>query len=142
MKRILDKKMEPTELCVRSSGSPLRGSGKFSPSHRYEEVGRSRCDFSSALSIASREREAAMAATTPSTPELPSLSAHRKSLLHLEKPTEMMISIQEGDYYVKPNMEILKSSDFDQLSSFKDLVVGRVGYEEIRFLEPIDLTGL
>ncbi|KAE9404840.1 hypothetical protein BT96DRAFT_955485 [Gymnopus androsaceus JB14] len=126
-KLILDKKVEPTELFVKSGGSPLRGGGKIT--------------FSPALSIAAREREAAMAAAAASPPPaksplllLPSHSALRKRADEDD--------LQEGDYYVKPNMETLKSSGFDQLSSFKDLVVGRVGYGEIHFLEPVDLTGL
>ncbi|KAF9028615.1 hypothetical protein BDP27DRAFT_1350059 [Rhodocollybia butyracea] len=38
-------------------------------------------------------------------------------------------------------METLKSPGFDQLF-FKGLIVGRVGYSEILFPEPVDLTGL
>ncbi|KAJ3928055.1 MAG: nucleoporin autopeptidase-domain-containing protein [Lentinula lateritia] len=134
-KLILDKKVEPTELFVKSGGSPLRGGGKIT--------------FSPALSIAAREREAAAAASPP--PSQPTKSptptpqpqrTPKKFTASLNGQGADEDDLQEGDYYVKPDMEKLKSSGFDQLSSFKDLVVGRVGYGEIHFLEPVDLTGL
>ncbi|KAJ3775689.1 nucleoporin autopeptidase-domain-containing protein [Lentinula raphanica] len=133
-KLILDKKVEPTELFVKSGGSPLRG-GKIT--------------FSPALSIAAREREAAAAASPPPSqpakPPTPTPQPQRttkKFTASQNGPGAEEDELQEGDYYVKPKLEILKSSGFDQLSSFKDLVVGRVGYGEIRFLDPVDLTGL
>ncbi|KAJ3985756.1 nucleoporin autopeptidase-domain-containing protein [Lentinula detonsa] len=134
-KLILDKKVEPTELFVKSGSSPLRG-GKIM--------------FSPALSIAAREREAAAAAASPP-PSQPAKSptptpqpqrTTKKFTASQNGQGADEDELQEGDYYVKPNMETLKSSGFDQLSSFKDLVVGRVGYGEIHFLEPVDLTGL
>jgi nuclear pore complex protein Nup98-Nup96 len=47
--------------------------------------------------------------------------------------------LRKGDYSVKPD---LKNSGHDQLSVCEGLVVGRKGYGEIQFLEPVDLTGL
>jgi len=48
----------------------------------------------------------------------------------------------EGDYWVKPELSTLKKAGYDELSSYTNLVVGRKGYGEIHFLEPVDLTGL
>lgn len=39
-------------------------------------------------------------------------------------------------------MNSLKALGYDELSAFKGLVVGRVGYGQVEFLEPVDLTGL
>ncbi|KAJ4479117.1 nucleoporin autopeptidase-domain-containing protein [Lentinula aciculospora] len=135
-KLILDKKVEPSELFIKSGGSPLRGGGKIT--------------FSPALSIAAREREAAAAAASPPpsqpaksptpTPQPPRTTKRFTASQNGQVGDEE--DLQEGDYYVKPKMETLKASGFDQLSSFKDLIVGRVGYGEIHFLEPVDLTGL
>ncbi|KAI0711054.1 nucleoporin autopeptidase-domain-containing protein [Cerioporus squamosus] len=50
--------------------------------------------------------------------------------------------LQEGDYWVKPDLDTLKTMGHDDLMSFSGLVVGRVGYGQITFLEPVDLTGL
>ncbi|KAJ3751704.1 nucleoporin autopeptidase-domain-containing protein [Lentinula raphanica] len=123
-KLVLDRKVEPTELFVNP-----------------------------ALSIVAREREAAAAASPPPSqpakPPTPTPQPQRttkKFTASQNGPGAEEDELQEGDYYVKPKLEVqlevLKSSGFDQLSSFKDLVVGRVGYGEICFLDPVDLTGL
>jgi len=57
-----------------------------------------------------------------------------------EQPTST--ELEKGDYYVKPDLQTLKKSGYDQLSACEGLVVGRKGYGEIHFLEPVDLTGL
>ena len=43
---------------------------------------------------------------------------------------------------MKPDLASLKKLGYDELSAFKGLVVGRVGYGQIEFMEPVDLTGL
>jgi nuclear pore complex protein Nup98-Nup96 len=50
--------------------------------------------------------------------------------------------LQEGDCWVRPDLETLKCASFERLLSFIGLIVGRVGYGEIHFLEVVDLTGL
>lgn len=137
-KVILDKKIEPSELFVKS-GSPgsLRGKITFSP----------------ALSVAAREKDAA-ALHSPSAPQLESptpaskhptrspnkFTAEPVHNLTVDTPGDTIL--QEGDYYIKPDLATLKKASYDELSSFEGLVVGRVGYGEIHFLEPVDLTGL
>ncbi|KAJ3816130.1 hypothetical protein F5880DRAFT_1512928, partial [Lentinula raphanica] len=112
-KLVLDRKVEPTELFVKSGSSPVE---------------KSRSVLHLALLHANPQR------TT------------KKFTASQNGPGAEEDELQEGDYYVKPKLEVqlevLKSSGFDQLSSFKDLVVGRVGYGEICFLDPVDLTGL
>ncbi|THV08191.1 hypothetical protein K435DRAFT_707804 [Dendrothele bispora CBS 962.96] len=136
-KLILDKKVEPTELFTKSgSGSPLRGA---------------KITFSPALSIAAREKEATEAATlvASSAPSQPAKSPtptprpqRTPNRFTAENGAEGEESLQEGDYWSKPSVDVLKTMGFDQLSSFEGLVVGRVGYGEIHFLEPVDLTGV
>ncbi|KAK7470253.1 hypothetical protein VKT23_001687 [Stygiomarasmius scandens] len=136
-KLILDKKVEPTELFTKSgSGSPLRGA---------------KITFSPALSIAAREKEVAeaVAAAASSAPSQPAKSPtptprpqRTPNRFTAENGADGEEPLQEGDYWVKPSIDVLKTLGFDQLSSFEGLVVGRVGYGEIHFLEPVDLTGV
>ncbi|KAG5719986.1 Nucleoporin [Termitomyces sp. T112] len=133
-KVILDKKVEPTEVFVKSGGSPggLRG-GKVV--------------FSPALSAASREKDAQAALkpinVTQSPTPRPKNTPNRftaQSLVSAEDGQGR--ELEEGEYYVKPDLATLKQKGYDELSSFSNLVVGRVGYGEIEFLDPVDLTGL
>ncbi|KAG6885473.1 hypothetical protein C0993_001338 [Termitomyces sp. T159_Od127] len=134
-KVILDKKVEPTEIFVKSGGSPggLRGS---------------KVVFSPALSAASREKDAHAALNpinvTESPTPRPKNTPNRftaQSQQSVEQDGQGR-ELEEGDYYVKPDLATLKQKGYDELSSFNDLVVGRVGFGEIQFLEPVDLTGL
>lgn len=138
-KVILDKKVEPSELFVKT-GSPgsLRG-GKIT--------------FSPALSVAAREKDAA-AVHPPAVPQIESPTPASKT--QPRSPNKFTAesaqssaaeatadtALQEGDYYIKPDLATLKKASYDELSSFEGLIVGRVGYGEIHFLEPVDLTGL
>jgi nuclear pore complex protein Nup98-Nup96 len=146
-KLILDKKVAPSDLFSKSCGSPgpLRGGGRVT--------------FSPALSVAAREKEAADAAsptlitrtqsptrnqraagrfTAHSTNHVLDSSKDSPGKDQATEPTEL----KEGDYWVKPDMKTLRQKGFDDLVAFKDLVVGRVGYGEVHFLEPVDLTGV
>ena len=136
-KLTLDKKVEAADLFSKSTVS-------IGPS------------FNAKLSIAARESEAAPAvparAETPTparakaaqnrftgqtTSELPQ-SSHASPEAQAKDPSEL----QEGDYWVEPSLEKLKMLGHDELSRFEGLVVGRVGYGTITFLEPVDLTNL
>lgn len=136
-KLVLDKKVEPSELFTKSgSSSPYKG-GKVT--------------FSPALGIAARESAATSSTSGPS-PEKDSVkpapvrtrsSPNRfTAASHEVDIPGSSDDLKEGDYYVKPDLLTLTKVGFDNLSTFKDLVVGRVGYGEIHFLEPVDLTGL
>ena len=141
-KVILDKKIEPTEFFVKSGSPGTLRSGKIT--------------FSPALGIASRERDV-IQASTPQTQHLESptpvprtnRSPNRFTAQNIkevtllegdEQPTST--ELEKGDYWVKPDLHTLKKSGHDQLSACVGLVVGRKGYGEIHFLEPVDLTGL
>lgn len=149
-KLVLDKKVEASDLFSRAGSPGLRGSP-------------AKVTFSPALSQAAREKDVARekeAATQslekPAQPTQPlprnvigRFGAH--SSLALGQPskaangteaTSTSPPLQHGDYWVKPDLARLKTYGYEELSSFKDLVVGRVGYGEIHFLEPVDLTGL
>ncbi|KAG6861841.1 hypothetical protein C0995_011138 [Termitomyces sp. Mi166 len=134
-KVILDKKVEPTEIFVKSGGSPggLRG-GKVV--------------FSPALSAASREKDAQAALNptdvTESPTPRPKNTPNRFTAQSQPSAEEdgQGRELEDGEYYVKPDLATLKQKGYDELSSFDNLVVGRVGFGEIQFLEPVDLTGL
>ena len=152
-KLILDKKVEPADLFSRSGS--LRGSP-------------GRVTFNPALSQAAREKEVARekeatstAASSPHKNDGPAspnhktpnrFTAHTQSTVNLcqlspsEKDKEISNGARptprHGDYWVKPELAALKNTSYEELLSFRDLVVGRVDYGEIHFIDPVDLTGL
>lgn len=146
-KVILDKKVEPSQLFIKSSSPGPGGRVVFSP----------------ALSIAARESEAAAAKNASQNAQSPTPAPRAaqqqqqqqknqgkftaKSTANVGGGAEKAngsgaAALEEGDYWVKPDMVSLKKLGYDELSAFKGLVVGRVGYGMIEFLEPVDLTGL
>ncbi|GLB34108.1 putative nucleoporin autopeptidase [Lyophyllum shimeji] len=136
-KVILDKKIEPSELFSKSGSPGAPGKVVFSPK----------------LSVASRERDAQAAQNqttgvvveSPAPAPRPQRTSNRFTAQPAQQPQGaegQAAELEDGDYWVKPDLETLKRTGYDELSSFKDLVVGRAGYGEIQFLEPVDLTGL
>lgn len=146
-KLILDKKVEPADLFSRS------GSARGSPG---------RVAFNSALGQAAREETAReketvvnsaqkLGTTTPAHPKVPNRFS-AQSTIDIGQPSSsnkgkgtadsQPALPQHGNYWVKPDLEPLKNLSYEELVSFSGLVVGREGYGEIHFLEPVDLTGL
>ncbi|KAJ7739892.1 nucleoporin autopeptidase-domain-containing protein [Mycena metata] len=138
-KLILDKKVEPGELFSKSGGSG-------SPGSAHKKI-----TFSPALSIAAREKESATALTRTAALDSPTPAprpppANRFTAQNTQNEASGSAGAnanpEEGEYWVRPDLATLRQAGYEKLSSFKDLVVGRVGYGEIHFLEPVDLTGL
>ncbi|KAI0832820.1 nucleoporin autopeptidase-domain-containing protein [Trametes gibbosa] len=147
-KLTLDKKVEAADLFSKPNGGP---------------------SFSPALSLAAREKEAAAVNSSnsltrydspaPAPRQSPKKATNRFAAQttseYLGEPTRPggpstapakstndPPELQEGDYWVKPDLDTLKKMGHDELMSFSGLTVGRVGYGQITFLEPVDLTGL
>ncbi|KAJ7167699.1 nucleoporin autopeptidase-domain-containing protein, partial [Mycena filopes] len=145
-KLILDKKVEPGELFSKSGGGGSVGS----------PGGRGKITFSPALSIAAREKETAAALSRTAALDSPTPAprpppANRFTAQNTQQNEASgsaggtgsnNVNPEEGEYWVRPDLATLRQAGYEKLSSFKDLVVGRVGYGEIHFLEPVDLTGL
>lgn len=141
-KVILDKKVEPTEFFVKSGSPGSLRTGKIT--------------FSPALGLASRERDAIQTSTpqiqhleSPTPAPRTNRSPNRFTAQSAKDVTSVdgdeqpsSTELKKGDYWVKPDLQTLKKSGYDQLSACEGLVVGRKGYGEIHFLEPVDLTGL
>lgn len=51
-------------------------------------------------------------------------------------------ALVDGDYYSKPDIGTLKRMSKEDRAEVHDLVIGRHGYGEISWLEPVDLTAL
>ncbi|KAJ7591467.1 nucleoporin autopeptidase-domain-containing protein [Mycena floridula] len=135
-KLVLDKKVAASELFTKSGSSPLKG-GKIT--------------FSPALSIAARESASAPPAIREKESPVPAPKPRsQRSPNRFAAPSTNAAGdgdsasdkLEEGDYWVSPPLSVLKTLGYEEISSFKGLVVGRVGYGEIHFLEPVDLTGL
>ncbi|WFD18276.1 hypothetical protein MCAP1_000475 [Malassezia caprae] len=50
--------------------------------------------------------------------------------------------LQKGDYFTEPSLAALRAMPFDELAQVPDFVVGRVGFGQVSFLEPVDLTSV
>ncbi|KAG1752484.1 nucleoporin autopeptidase-domain-containing protein [Suillus paluster] len=145
-KLILDKKVEPADLFSQSSSRASPNKVTFSP----------------ALSQAAREKEVARekeaaAGAAPAAPQVETPAVRKapgrfsaQSTINVlgsqpsspAKEPPAPAALQHGSYWVKPALPTLVNLGYEDLVAFKDLVVGRVGYGEIHFLEPVDLTNL
>ena len=126
-KLVLDKKVDAADLLKRSGASP----------------GPKRPAFNASLAIAAREKEAAALPTSSPARILHSNERGAASAtLDPQAPDESPTVPQEGDYCVEPSISTLSKLGYEELAKVKGLVVKRIGYGEIRFLEPVDLTTL
>lgn len=136
-KLVLDKKMDPSEVFGRS------------PAGR---AGSPKVVFNPAMSAAAREKEgfgypSVPRASTPAAASPTGASPGKKTgPLAGDSPAaskeKSVDELQEGDYWVKPSLDVLRKMSNSELSSFEGLVVGRKGYGEVQFLDPVDLTAL
>ena len=109
--------------------------------------------FNPALSVATREKEGlngplGAARNTPTTPtiNLPSRTQARTPNRFTAQSTtdttdEQSSEPKEGEYWSEPPMATLSSWGHNELIAIGELVVGRVGYGKITFLDAVDLTG-
>lgn len=109
--------------------------------------------FNPALSVAAREKEAingplGAARNTPTTPTInpPSRTqARTPNRFTAQSITDVTDAqsdeLKEGEYWSEPPMAALSSWGHNDLIAIEKLVVGRVGYGKITFLNPVDLTG-
>lgn len=73
-------------------------------------------------------------------------SPSRRSATPLESSRPLAVAGSErqpthGQYWCKPRMEKLRQMGEGYLSKISNLTVGRSGYGEVTFLEPVDVTG-
>jgi nuclear pore complex protein Nup98-Nup96 len=134
-KLVLNKKVDPSHLLGRAGSPGAAGTG-------------SKVTFSPTLSIAARQKEAEAAAALPK-PESPQPrnASSRFTPSGVDTPSDGTLDAnpsepQEGEYWSKPDLATLRKTSYHELRSFKGLVVGRVGYGQVEFLEPVDLTGV
>lgn len=137
-KLILDKRIEPSDLFSKSNGFAA-----------------SKVMFNPHLSVAARELEAAARPSEALAIQGPGTPAQKGSRFHADdaassteastSPTKPVdpAELKHGDYYSKPDFFTIKREvGHEELAMFEGLVIGRVGFGEIHFLEPVDLTAL
>jgi nuclear pore complex protein Nup98-Nup96 len=125
-KLVLDKKVDAADLLKRSGVSP-------SPK---------RPTFNASLAIAAREKDAAAPSSpSPATLALP-LKDRRTTYAVDSQAASDSPTLQEGDYSAEPGISALSKLGYEALAEVEGLVVKRIGYGEIEFLEPVDLTTL
>ena len=121
---------------------------KVQPSDLFGKNTQPKVTFNPALSIAARELDAAAAAQRLESGSKSaqkgkfSAQASNDSVAKEAEKAPEAAEPKEGEYYVYPKLGELKKRSFGELGATEGLVVGRVGYGEIQFLEPADLTGL
>ncbi|KAH9948754.1 nucleoporin autopeptidase-domain-containing protein [Amylocystis lapponica] len=142
-KLVLDKKVDASDLFAKS----VAQGGKVT--------------FSPALSVAAREKEAtsalALQSGSPRVPDSPTPASRaqpRTPNRFTAQSTHDGLSdtpgraggteseLQEGDYWMKPDLSTLKKTGHEELVALSGLIVGRVGFGQIKFLEPVDLTNV
>ncbi|GAA5883540.1 hypothetical protein JCM16303_005476 [Sporobolomyces ruberrimus] len=57
-------------------------------------------------------------------------------------PTVSTVKPKHGDYFTVPSLDTLRNLPAAKLRSVPDLVVGRVGFGQVAFSQPVDLTTL
>ena len=109
--------------------------------------------FNPALSVVAREKEAVNGPlgairNTPTTPIIgpPARTQARTPSRFTAQSTtdttdEQSGELKEGEYWSEPPMATLSSWGHNELIAIEKLVVGRVGYGKITFMDPVDLTG-
>jgi hypothetical protein len=74
-------------------------------------------------------------------PARPASPVKPPSILATDKTQEVSIaSLEKGDYWTKPSIAELSKMPFPDLQNLKHFTCGRVGYGEVKFLQPVDLT--
>ena len=61
------------------------------------------------------------------------------------KISQLLPTIQNSEYYTRPDLRGLSNmlrGDQDALKAIHGLVVGRRGFGELKFLEPVNIEGL
>lgn len=80
---------------------------------------------------------------------LPTLQTTARPLSPLKAPSTVVTdktqevnvaSLEKGEYWTKPSIAELSKMPFPDLQNLKHFMCGRVGYGEIKFLQPVDLT--
>jgi nuclear pore complex protein Nup98-Nup96 len=51
-------------------------------------------------------------------------------------------ALKYGEYYMLPSEAVLKKMSYSQLAAVPSLVIGQKGVGRLRFLQPVDLTGV
>lgn len=137
-KLTLDKKIEAADLFSKPNGAGPSFNPKLSIAARETEASPNAGRASESPTPAARARGAQNRFVGQTSSELHTGSASESPETRNRDPTEL----QEGDYWVKPALPALKALGHEALSAHEELVVGRVGYGTITFLDPVDLTGL
>ena len=131
IKKIILDKMEPPDLFNKSGSSDSLRRGKII--------------YSPDASVAVRKHLAAGPLSSVA-PQLGSSTITPRTINKFTadpaQNTGDTSDLREGDYYIKPDIPTLQKMKFDELASFKGLVVGRMHHGEIQFLEAVDLTSV
>jgi nuclear pore complex protein Nup98-Nup96 len=145
-KLVLDRKVDSSDIFAKTVGRAAPGSLKAGASGSSSKI-----TFNPALSIAAREAagqdRGESPAPVPKKTGAARFNSAREPSVAPEAPSaEGSLAkvggnqLQDGDYYIKPSIDKLKSLGYEQLTAFEGLVVGRVGRGEVQFLEPVNLT--
>lgn len=125
-KLILDRKVDPSDLMRRSS-TPVSSKPSNKPT------------FVPALVHAALQHEALSTPPPAATPP-PATRGKETRPIANNATTPQNSEPQEGEYWTSPPIDVLQGMGHPELSAVSNFVVGRVGFGEVHFLEPVDLT--
>ncbi|TIA82922.1 hypothetical protein E3P89_00669 [Wallemia ichthyophaga] len=152
-KLVIDRKPIPDSPSAAASGSPnslaqSKTGAKVSFNPHLEKAAQDSHSVGLGDSISSTPHENTplktsntsqfVKSTTPTASPPPSTNTLGSSVVSVEASPQ----IEEGHYYSIPSVDELNKYSYRELKSVEGLKVGRKGYGEIHFLEPVDLTTL
>jgi nuclear pore complex protein Nup98-Nup96 len=147
-------------------GSPVVEGGAPPRAKDAPAFSKSKVSFNPELEIPTRDRLAAVPTPHPGRPaemEYPESSTPVKKSAgssanlgedsldidpsHLPTPlprrsTPTPRVLKHGDYFTSPTLEVLQKLPSDSLRAVPNLIVGRIGYGQVEFQEPVDLTSI
>lgn len=68
------------------------------------------------------------------------LLGHQQTAAAEKEPS--LAEIAEGDYHLSPSLQALRQKSYSALKQVGNFTVTRKGFGSVRFLEPVDLTGI
>jgi nuclear pore complex protein Nup98-Nup96 len=94
--------------------------------------------------IAAKENTNPTSSTTTAPKELdapaPASSSTTNPTINLSSASSVSSIAMKNGYYISPTLETLASTPKEGLKNVRNLVVGRKGYGEIKFDQPVDLS--
>lgn len=143
-KLILDRPAVPSELSsIIQKATPGRGKPIFDGHLEAKVHDQDNERLKGMVTNPSLQRLTAPPVRLPTlqTTARPASPVKAPSTVATDKTQEVNVAnLEKGEYWTKPSIAELSKMPFPDLQNLKHFTCGRVGYGEIKFLQPVDLT--